>query len=218
MLILFFVAVTVFMIDARRTDYSPHLAGDYVIVIDAGHGGVDGGVLGTSSGVKESDLNLIYAAELAEKFENAGFIVVMTRTDKSGLYGVATKGFKMRDMLKRKEIIEQAHPAIVVSIHMNKFRSSSRTGAQVFYQSGSDCGALLARNIQTALNAVLGKNYSSLGGDFFICRCGDCPSVIVECGFLSNKEEETLLQQDDYRSRLIDAIFEGIMLYFYRNG
>jgi len=216
-LILFFIVIAVFMIDARKTDVSPR-QNDCVILIDAGHGGVDGGVTGSTSGVKESDLNLLYAGELAAKFETAGFFPVMTRTDKSGLYGLATKGFKMRDMLKRVEIIDESNPQIVVSIHMNKFRSSVRKGAQVFYQKGDEESKKLAECIQAALNTLTGKNYSALSGDFFICRNSDCPSVIVECGFLSNNEEEMLLQQDEYRGKIVNSIFEGIMLYLYRYG
>ncbi|MDD4832177.1 MAG: N-acetylmuramoyl-L-alanine amidase [Clostridia bacterium] len=216
-LILFFVVTAVFMIDARKADVTPRQT-DCVVLIDAGHGGVDGGVTGITSGVKESDLNLLYSAELAEKFETAGFYAVMTRSDKSGLYGLATRGFKMRDMLKRVEIMEESNPQIVVSIHMNKFRSTARKGAQVFYQKGDEESKKLADCIQAALNALTGKNYSALSGDFFICRNSECPSVIVECGFLSNKEEEMLLQQDEYRGEIVNSIFEGIMLYLYRYG
>ncbi len=214
-LILFFVVTAALMIEARKTNM-PRTS-EYVVVIDAGHGGVDGGGMG-SSGVKESDLNLLYSAALAEKFEAAGFGVVMTRTDKGGLYGFATKGFKMRDMKRRKEIINEAKPILVVSIHMNKFRSSSRRGAQAFYQSGDESGQRLAECIQLALNGVTEKKYSALSGDFYICRETVSPAVIVECGFLSNKEEEVLLQTDEYRQKLVDAIFDGIMMYFYRYG
>lgn len=216
-LILFFIVTAVFMIDARRTDTIPQPT-DYVLVIDAGHGGVDGGVSGSTTGVKESDLNLIYAAELAERFADSGFGVVMTRKDKGGLYGFATKGFKMRDMQKRKEIINDANPLLVVSIHMNRFSASSRKGAQVFFQKGDEAGMRLAECIQEALNNVTGKKYSALSGDFYICRESNSPAVIVECGFLSNKEDEYLLQQEGYRSKIVDAIYEGIMMYFYRFG
>lgn len=216
-LILLFTITAVFMIEARKTDNMPRLS-EYVIVIDPGHGGVDGGVMGKVSGVKESDLNLLYAAELGKKFENAGFGVVLTRKDKGGLYGFATKGFKMRDMQKRKEIILEAQPVLVVSIHMNKFRSESRRGAQVFFQSGDEVSQKLAECIQLALNTVTERNYAALSGDFYICRESGCPTVIVECGFLSNKEEEMLLQQQQYRELITAAIFDGIMMYLYRFG
>ena len=87
----------------------------FTVVLDAGHGGVDTGVLGVQTKVKESDLNLMIVRELQEDFENAGFAVVLTRTDEGGLYGLPTEGFKKRDMQKRKEIIESAAPPVCPS-------------------------------------------------------------------------------------------------------
>ena len=93
----------------------------FTVCIDAGHGGVDGGVTGVNTGVKESDLNLSVSRLLKEHFESCGITVVMTRKTKDGLYGTATSGFKRRDMEKRREIIEQSKPDMVISIHMNKY-------------------------------------------------------------------------------------------------
>ena len=90
-----------------------------VIVIDAGHGGIDAGVRGKSTGVKESDINLSISKKLMGYFADAGFAVVLTRKNNGGLYGLSTSGFKMRDMKKRKEIIEQNKADMVISIHQN---------------------------------------------------------------------------------------------------
>ena len=106
---------------------------DFTVVIDAGHGGIDGGVVGVD-GVKESALNLAYSKTLGEIFERAGFNVVYTRKNEGGLYGLATNGFKLRDMKERKRIIEEAQPDLMISVHMNKFSASYRSGPQVFYQ------------------------------------------------------------------------------------
>ena len=187
---------------------------DFTVVIDAGHGGVDGGVVGASGSV-ESRLNLLYAKSLGDIFAERGFRIVYTRKDEGGLYGQATEGFKRRDMARRAELIEQASPDVVISVHMNHFADGSRRGPQVFFQEDVQEGKALADSVQTALNDFTGNDHAALGGDFFITRCCDRPSVIVECGFLSNVEEESLLLQSDYREKLTETIFRGVMLYLY---
>ena len=187
---------------------------DFTVVIDAGHGGMDGGVVGVD-GVKESDLNLAYAKELGAVFERSGFNVVYTRKSASGLYGLPTKGFKLRDMKARKEIIDKARPNLVISVHMNKFGQSYRQGPQVFFQEGKSDGMVLANSLQRVFNDYTGNNHEAIAGDFYVCREVDCPSVIVECGFLSNAEECALLQTDEHRQQICNYIFSGVMLYLY---
>jgi len=185
------------------------------VVIDAGHGGVDGGVVGTESGVKESDINLALSRILQEKFEEAGFHVVMTRQTESGLYGMATPGYKKRDMQRRAEIISESAPSLVISVHQNFFSARSRRGAQVFFREDLPASVTLAGSVQTALNALpqCVRQYKPLKGDYFILNCSNYPAVIVECGFLSNAEDEQLLLDRDYREALSDAIFEGAVSY-----
>lgn len=187
---------------------------DFTVVIDAGHGGIDGGVV-AQNGVKESDLNLEYSKELGKLFVQCGFNVVYTRTDGNGLYGLPTNGFKQRDMKKRKEIIEKAKPNLVLSIHMNKFSSSVRSGPQVFFQEGYEQGQLLAESLQKVFNAFTGNKHEAIDGDFYICRESPCTAVIVECGFLSNENDSAQLQTEEYRKTICQKIFEGVMLYLY---
>ena len=186
---------------------------DFTIVIDAGHGGIDGGVQVDS--VKESTLNLQYAKTLGKLLDNAGFNVVYTRTNDNGLYGLPTKGFKLRDMKARKKIIDDARPNMVISVHMNKFPQSSRGGPQVFYQQGKKDGQLLANSVQQVFNEFTQLNREALSGDYYVCREVDCPSIIVECGFLSNASDFYNLQQQDYQQKICNMIFNGIMLYLY---
>lgn len=185
------------------------------IVLDAGHGGVDAGVSGVNSKVKESELNLMITKRLANYLSDAGMSVVLTRSSQAGLYGVATKNLKRRDMEKRKSIIEKAKPNLVVSIHLNEFSVSSRRGAQVFYKKGDENGKLLANEIQTSFNGMeeSTRNFSALTGDYYILNCSSYPSVIAECGFLSNPEEEALLLTEEYRDKVAYAIFKGIVSY-----
>ncbi len=190
-------------------------AGERTIVIDAGHGGVDAGVRGKISGEKESDINLSIAKHLKGYLSGAGFNAVMTRTTQGGLYGTSTKGFKMRDMKKRKQVIEESSADMVVSIHQNFCPLPSKRGSHVFFDKTSEAGKLLADSIQHSLNVLNGADgNTSLAGDYYMLKCTQNPSVIVECGFLSNSEDERLLCTDEYRKNVAYAVFRGIVAYY----
>ncbi|MDE6356316.1 MAG: N-acetylmuramoyl-L-alanine amidase [Clostridia bacterium] len=191
-------------------------ASEKVIVIDAGHGGVDAGVLGVKTGKKESDINLAIAKQLKGYFADAGFTVVMTRKTNAGLYGSASQGFKMRDMKKRKEIIVNSKADMVISIHQNFCPIPSRRGGTVFFDKNSEGGKKLADDIQSSLNDMeecASKN-EALAGDYYMLKCTESPSVIVECGFLSNAEDEALLISPEYQKKLAYAIFKGAVGYY----
>ncbi len=187
------------------------------IVLDAGHGGIDGGVSGRTSKVKESDLNLNITLCLKEKLEEIGFDVTLTRKTEAGLYDVATKGFKRRDMQKRKEIIEKAKPAFVISIHQNYYPSQSTRGAQVFYNKKNEKSEKLAIALQTQLNEVYKsegvKNRKHTAGEYFMLDCTSYPSVIVECGFLSSSKDEKLLVSKSWQNKLCEGMATAVMTY-----
>ena len=189
---------------------------NFTIVIDAGHGGKDVGTSGTTTGVNESDLNLIFSKKLEGYFETLGFSVVQTRKTSDALY-VGTNGFiKKKDMQVRRSIIEEVKPQMVISIHMNDYTAdSSQSGAQVFYNPESEESKKLSDLIQTQLNKINAKQKINLAGDFYILNSTTAPSVIVECGFLSNPKEEALLQDEDYQEKITYAIFLGALSYFY---
>ncbi len=185
------------------------------IILDAGHGGIDPGVLGKTSGVKESQINLDIVKRAETLFTNAGFDVVLTRKSDVGLYGVATKNRKKKDMAKRKEIIEKENPDLVVSVHLNEYSLSSRRGGQVFYRKGSEQSEILAKSIQNEVNMLYEdvKDYSALTADLFMLNCTDAPSVLVECGFLSNAKDEELLLTEEFREQVAYSIFKGVVSY-----
>ena len=135
---LILLAGAVFGICAGAVNVYSH-EGERTVVIDAGHGGIDAGVHGIKTNVKESDINLLIAKYLRGYFADAGFNAVMTRTTQGGLYGTSTKGFKMRDMKKRKEVIEKNGADMVISVHQNFCPVPSRRCGQVFYDKNSDC-------------------------------------------------------------------------------
>lgn len=187
-----------------------------VIVIDAGHGGIDAGVRGITTEAKESDINLAIAKKLKGYFQEAGFKAVMTRKTNAGLYGTSGKGFKMRDMKKRKQIIADNNADMVISIHQNFCPIPSKRGGTVFFDKTSESGKALADSIQYVLNGLnedIKKN-EALAGDYYMLKCTENPSVIVECGFLSNTEDEKLLNDAEYQKQIAYAIFKGAVAYY----
>ena len=189
---------------------------DFTIVLDAGHGGMDGGSVGVNTKVKESELNLNIVKKLEPYLKSFGFGVVLTRYDHNGLYNQFNSDYKLTDMQKRKEIIQKANANIMVSIHLNSYPASGLKGAQAFYMKDHEPSKLLADTIQKELFANLpNARQNSNFGDYYILKCTQNPSVMVECGFLSNAEEELLLQQESYQEQLAYTIFCGIVKYFY---
>ena len=186
-----------------------------VIAVDAGHGGYDGGAVGRVSGVPEKGLNLDVALRAAKLFEAQGANVVMTRT---GDYALCDENppirKKLQDMQRRAAIITGGGADMVVSIHMNEYAGRSESGPQVFYREGCPAGRLLAGAMQAAMNGRLApaRAREALGGDYYILTLG-VPSVLVECGFLSNREEEALLLTENYRQKVAQAILEGVVAW-----
>ena len=188
------------------------------IVLDAGHGGIDGGVTGRETKCKESDVNLAITYKVKSALEDLGFKVVLTRKTEAGLYDAATKGFKKRDMKKRREIIEKTDPAMVISLHQNFYPTQNTRGAQVFYDKENKAGQRLAVLLQNNLNGIYAKEgargRNAASAQFYMLECSDCPSVLIECGFLSNREDERLLINEGWQKTLATTVAEGVMLYF----
>ncbi len=190
------------------------------VVIDAGHGGIDVGVCGVKTGVKESEINLSISKKLERYLLDAGISVVLTRSSDAGLYGVASSSLKKKDMQKRRDIIHSAKPDLVVSIHQNEFSLSSRRGAQVFYKGSDELGKILATSVQTSFNEMeeASRSCSALKGDYYILNCSNYPSIIAECGFLSNPQDEALLISEEYQDKIAYAIFKGIISYLTKTS
>ncbi len=192
------------------------------VVVDAGHGGIDGGVSGRRTGVKESDLNLALAFSFKERLEDMGFEVELTRKTEGGLYDSTAKGFKKRDMQRRKEIIQKADPALVVSIHQNFYPSKATRGAQVFYPPKNEGAEKFALLMQSRLNGLYAekkaKGRKATVGEFFMLTCAPCPSLIVECGFLSNEQDEALLCDKAWQKRLAESMAGAVLDYYADMG
>lgn len=209
-LLIFFVAIFSFMPNAIAS-ISPKK--NYTVVIDAGHGGIDGGCEGASTGISEAALNLDYAKCLKDMMTNFGFNVIMTRENESGLYSPLASNKKRDDMKKRQTIVKNANADFVISIHMNSYNSSS-CGAQVFYGKDDEPSQLLATNIQKHfINNLKFSRKETKIGDYYMLNEIDAPSVLVECGFLSNPKEEALLITNEYKREVCYSILLGVLEY-----
>ncbi len=220
---LFILAVSVFLAACtvnmvNRAEIAPASAvpvSDKVIVIDAGHGSSDGGAVGIS-GVLEKDINLAIAQRLQKLLEQTGAVVVVTRGDDNPI-----ADNKRSDMRLRKNIKETSDADIFVSIHMNKFSQSKYSGAQVFYSRDEESKALgeaIQDSVKALLNPSNNRVAKSADDSIFLLKQSTVPSVIVECGFLSNPAEEQLLSQADYQEKVAWAIYGGITSYFDKRG
>ena len=216
----FLLYVVIFVLNVIFLPYQPASSPKLspTIVVDAGHGGMDGGSVG-STGATERELNLEYAKTLKKYLEDYGFNVVMTRETLDGLYSEDSDNIKKDDMLKRKEIIEKSNADIIISVHMNYFPLESCSGAQVFYNPVSDVSHCLADSIQSVLSQNLSSaRKNSEVGDYYMLNCTDVPAVIVECGFLSNPEEEALILTEEYKNKICYYILCGLLKYYAEVG
>ena len=188
---------------------------NYTIVLDAGHGGIDGGCVGSTTGISEAEINLSVTKKLESLLTGFGFRVVLTRTNSNGLYSITSTNKKQDDLQKRKQIIVNANPNLLVSIHMNSYVNSSEHGAQTFYQTGSENSKHLATTIQAELVKNLTDARANCNqSDLYILKCVSAPSVVVEGGFLSNPTDESLLVTSEYQQQMAYSIFCGILKYF----
>ena len=191
-----------------------------VVVLDAGHGGKDPGKVGVDSQL-EKDINLDIVKRLKYYLEASDVEVVLTRDGDKGLYSAGDSKKKMADMKKRCEIIEEANPDLVVSIHQNSYPDSDVSGGQVFYYNASEKGKLLAEILQRRFDYVLGgenRRQAKANGNYYLLLHVKEPIVIVECGFLSNAREAKRLAQEAYQDRLAWSLHMGIMEYLNEEG
>ena len=200
-----------------RTD-SDSLEQQPMIVIDAGHGGEDGGA--EVDGVLEKDINLSIAGKLSEILRLCGCRVTEIRDEDISVYDSDAQTLrekKVSDLKRRVEIANESDNNILVSIHQNKFDNSAYSGAQLFYSSNHDDSRVLAESIRSAITSLLQKDNTRelkpAGSDIYLLDHAEVPAVIVECGFLSNQEERSKLMDDDYQNEMAYAVAMGVLEY-----
>lgn len=184
------------------------------VVLDAGHGGYDRGASGTLTGTGEDELNLDVALKTADILSDMNIKCELTRRDNNAL---APK--KKDDMQERRRIMHESGADLTVSIHMNKFKDASVKGPMVFYTAGDEPSEQLSTAIMKHLCSCLEIPLRRTNtGDYYVIRNSNIPAVIVECGFLSNAEEEKLLCTQEYRQKLAFGIAEGIQEWAKSNS
>ena len=192
-----------------------------VIIIDAGHGAPDEGAE-SSNGITEAESNLKIALKLQNLLEQSGATVILTRSDENAIYDIdctTLKEKKISDIHNRVKIGNESSADIFVSIHLNKIPQEQYWGWQTFYKQESEEGQKLATSIQNSLNESIQKDNKRVPmkiDNVYIINHVEIPTTIVECGFLSNPEEEQLLLTDEYQNKLAWGIYTGIMDYFYQ--
>ena len=193
------------------------------VIIDAGHGDPDGGAV-AGDGTEEAELNLAVAKKLEIILQNAGCKVIMTRSDSMGIHNQDGKTSisqkKNEDMRKRRSIQANSGGDMFISVHMNKFEQTDCYGAQVVFQASDAPSEQLAMCIQSALKTGIdnGNKREAMANKsgIYLLKNVPIPSVIVECGFISNRDELALLKTEEYQSKIAWAIYMGIVEYAQR--
>ncbi len=189
-----------------------------IIILDAGHGGEDSGAVG-KNGILEKDLNLEIVLEIGKILEEKGYVVVYTRTDDRLLYteeenihGIR----KISDLKNRCKVAERYPNSLFVSIHMNSFGSEKYSGLQVYYSENNEESRLLADVVQQRVVTDLQPNNNrkiKTGNDMYILENISNTAILIECGFLTNKEECKKLSEKEYKKELSFSIVCGIIEY-----
>ena len=190
-----------------------------VVVIDAGHGGEDGGASSLDGKILEKDINLKIAKKLNDFLRRARINTVMIREEDKAVYGIgeenkALRRKKVGDLKNRVKIANASESNILVSIHQNKYTDENYSGTQIFYSENNENSRILADFIKNEIKEKLQpenkRENKKVSKEIYLLRHAKVPAVIVECGFLSNKEEASNLANEGYQSKLAEAICEGI--------
>ncbi|MFA9398149.1 MAG: N-acetylmuramoyl-L-alanine amidase CwlD [Clostridiaceae bacterium] len=191
------------------------------IMIDPGHGGVDGGAV-SKTGTVEKDVNLQISMKLKTALENLGFKVILTRDGDYGLYkeGQSIRSKKIEDLNNRSKLKSQSNCAIFISIHMNIFTETKYYGAQTWYSNNEE-SQIIAHIIQEGLKTDLDNENNRIekpaNNHYKLLRGDNIPSILVECGFLSNYEEEQKLLNEEYQDKIAISIANSINKYYEKD-
>ena len=202
------------VISVNQTESTKKEAGP-LILVDAGHGGTDPGMIGVG-GLEEKGINLSVSLLLRDTLEKSGYSVIMTREEDKGLYDSSAANKKAQDMQRRIAMIREHMPVLSVIIHQNRYHDAGVHGPQVFYYESSVEGKKLAEAVQSRLNDLLEVDRPrEVKGNtgYYLLKRSSGTLVIVECGFLTNPEEAQKLQTKEYQEKVAAAVSEGIRTY-----
>ncbi|MBQ4165675.1 MAG: N-acetylmuramoyl-L-alanine amidase [Oscillospiraceae bacterium] len=189
-----------------------------VIVLDAGHGGLDSGAVG-ANGTLEKDVNLSVVLHLRDMLELSGFRVVLTRDEDISIYDAGVEGIrnqKLSDMDNRLEIVQSYPDSIFLCIHQNNYTDPKYFGGQMFYNNNNANNRTLAQIMQNRFAVLQQGNDREIklsGDELFLLKSNTNPSLMIECGFLSNPEEEARLATTEYQQQVAFSIYSGLLEY-----
>lgn len=207
-----------------KSDYVSNVSDKKVVVLDPGHGGEDPGAVSDYNGIKEKDVNLIIANNVKGILQNENIEVLMTRSEDELVYEEGTTNVvqkRKQDLLNRKKFMDDSNANAIVSIHLNKFPRNEFWGAQTFYPAKPKESKKLAVEIQKVIREDVNPDNKREALEkketIIILKDVVNPMAIVECGFLSNEEEEKNLGNSDYQVKLSQAIAKGIINFLNNN-
>lgn len=214
---IFFVIKAFMSIDSYST-VNTNADSIQTIIIDAGHGGDDGGAV--ANGIVEKDVNLSISKKLYNIFKASGFNVKMTRNSDEMIndYGDSLRERKISDMKKRLGIFNSSENNVVISIHQNKFTQEQYFGTQIFYSTNNPKSLALANSVKSNVQALLQpdneREVKPATRDIYLLYNSKVPSIIVECGFISNFNEANKLKQESYQNEIAFTIYSGFLEYY----
>ncbi len=201
----------VISVDAPVADSAP------IIVLDAGHGGIDSGCVSVN-GAEEKDMNLDIMLKLRDMLEISGYEVIVTRDSDKSIHDTGVQGLgkqKQSDMENRLAIINGQDNALFLSIHQNQFTDPKYSGAQMFYPlenaDSERLAAIMQKSFVEFLQPDNKRETKPVTDEIYLLKNSNCPRVMAECGFLSNPEEAALLETDEYRSKVAFVLYTGIL-------
>ncbi len=210
---------TIFMSNLKDVIKNYNNDGIKVILIDPGHGGMDGGA-SSKDGTPEKNINLNISLLLADKLRDKGYKVFLTRDEDVGLYTDASKTVrekKIEDLNKRVQLKKESNCDIFVSIHLNTFPQESCKGAQVWYSNcigSQELANIVQDTLKNDLDQSNNRKAKPANNDYKVLRGNDTmPGIIVECGFLTNYKEAEKLKNEEYQKRIAESIGKGISIY-----
>lgn len=214
-LLFLLIFTTVFFLHKSEAISSFSVKNRFCVVLDAGHGSPDGGAVGIN-GTLEKDINLDVVLKLRQILENRGMKVILTREGDSGIFDSNAETIhekKVSDMKRRLDIINNSNADLFISVHMNSFTDTTSNGLHVFYSRNHPHAEETAIRIQKKISSLTGAKTHAVktaSESLYLMKNPVPPSVLVECGFISNPEEEKLLNDENYRAKIAFAIAEAI--------
>lgn len=195
----------------EETENDKVAAGTIDVILDPGHGGSDPGKIGINDAL-EKDINLAIVLKIQKLLEAEGYAVELTREEDALLDENGQEYSKTEDMRTRVEMINELKPKMVVSVHQNSYPSEEIKGAQVFYYTNSSEAERMAQIMQEAVQSVDPTNDRQIKANdtYYMLKRTEVPTLIVECGFLTNWEESNKLIDEEYQEQMAAAIAEGI--------